>query len=513
MTANDSKPTGAVLVVGGGIAGMQSALDLANSGIKVYLVEKTPSIGGKMAQLDKTFPTNDCAMCTISPKLVECGRHKDIKIISNAELLRLEGQSGRFEATVLRHASYVDAEKCTGCGQCAIVCPVQAPSEYDERLAARKAIHIPFQQAMPKVFAVTKKGWSPCRSACPAGVNAQGYTALISEGKFKEALAVVRSTMPFASVCGRVCIHPCEKDCERGKLDQPIAIRALKRFVADYELKSGRLKVERPRATKAEKVAVVGSGPAGLTCAYDLVRMGYPVTVFEAMPKAGGLLRYGIPAYRLPDSALDSEVSYIRELGVDIRMNTTVRSVADLQKQGYAATFVATGAWSGLRMGIPGEDTTGVLEALRFLREVRSGSPAKLGERVAVVGGGNAAVDASRVALRLGARRVSILYRRSRAEMPADPREIEDAEREGISIQLLVSPIRVLSENGRLTGIECTRMELGEPDASGRRRPVAIKGSEFILPADNVIMAIGQSVDRNALPQGLTAGDDGTVRV
>ncbi len=492
---------------------MQSALDLANSGIKVYLVEKTPSIGGKMAQLDKTFPTNDCAMCTISPKLVECGRHKDIQIISNAELLKLEGEPGNFTATVLHHSSYVSAEKCTGCGQCALVCPVKVPSEYDEKLANRQAIYTPFQQAMPKVYAIEKKGWSPCRDACPAGVNAQGYTALISEGKFKEALGVVRNTMPFASVCGRVCVHPCEKNCERGKLDQPIALRALKRFIADYELKEGRQKATPVPITRTDKVAIVGSGPAGLTCAYDLVKMGYPVTVFEAMPKAGGLLRYGIPEYRLPGDQLDNEISHVQELGAVIKTNSPVNSLAELQKQGYAAFFLANGAWSGQKMGIPGEDTPGVIEALRFLREARQDKAPRVGGRVAVVGGGNAAIDAARVALRLGAKEVSILYRRSKAEMPADPHEVRDAEHEGITIQLLTAPTRVISKDGKLSGVECVRMALGEPDASGRRRPIPVKGSEFFVHTDSLIIAIGQAVDKSTVLQGLALTQKDAIQV
>ncbi|MDH5695707.1 MAG: FAD-dependent oxidoreductase, partial [Dehalococcoidia bacterium] len=366
---------------------------------------------------------------------------------------------------------------------------------------------------MPNAFVIDKRGYSPCRVACPAGVNAQGYVALISQGKFKEALELMRRTMPFAGVCGRVCTHPCESACERGEVDEAVSIRSLKRFMADYELRVGREKVAPIERTKEDKVAIIGSGPAGLACAYDLRREGYPVTVFEAAPQSGGLLRYGIPEYRLPKKVLENEVSYIEELGVEIKTNTPMKNLEDIFNQGYEAIFLATGAGASLKMGIPNENTKGVIHALDLLKQVSQGIKVDLGERVAVMGGGNAAVDAARVAKRLGAREVSIVYRRSRAEMPAESTEVNEAEREGVKLHILSAPVRVLTKDEQLTGIQCVRMELGEPDTSGRRRPVPIKGSEFNMDVDSVIIAVGQAVDKAPLPKELEYTGWGTLAV
>ncbi len=502
-----------VLVVGGGIAGIQASLDLANMGFKVHLVEKSPSIGGRMAQLDKTFPTNDCAMCILAPKMIESNSHPNIELLTYSEVEKVSGEIEKFKVKVKKKASFIDWSKCTGCNECAKVCPVELNSEFNQNIGRRKAIYIPFPQAIPNKYTIDKRGYPPCRFACPAGVNAQGYVALISQGKFKESLEVVRRTMPFAGVLGRVCTHPCELDCERGKFDESISIRALKRFVADYEMKVGREKITPIEKTKKEKVAVIGSGPAGLACAYDLIREGYGVTVFEALAEAGGLLRYGIPEYRLPKEVVDNDISYIQELGVEIKTNSPVKDFGEVFDQGYSAIFVGTGAWVSQKIGIPGEESKGVIHALDFLRMVNSGVEMKLGSRVAVIGGGNAAIDAARASLRLGAKEVTVVYRRSQAEMPAIKTEIEEAEREGIKFHYLAAPIKILSKNGQLSALECIKMELGEPDASGRRRPVPIKGSEFTMDVDNSIIAIGQSVDKEMLPKDLGYTGWGTLEV
>ncbi len=353
----------------------------------------------------------------------------------------------------------------------------------------------------------------PCQVACPAGVNAQDFLDLIIEGRYSESLAEIRKHMPFAGVLGRVCTQPCEKECERGKVDEPISIRSLHRFVADYELKNGRAKATPVKKAREEKVAVVGSGPAGLSCAYELVQKGYPVTVFEAAPKAGGILRYGIPDYRLPKNVLDNEISYIEELGVEIRTNSPVKDLQAVFNDGYKAIFLATGAWVSREMGIPNENVDGVVHALPLLKELNSGNGRKFGERVAIVGGGNSAIDAARVAKRLGGTKVSIVYRRSRDEMPAIESEVREAEEEGIEFQFLTAPVKITASNGRVEGMQCIRMELGEPDASGRKAPVPVAGSEFNMDVDNVIMAIGEKLDTTGFPENFEYNEQRFLKV
>jgi heterodisulfide reductase subunit A len=499
------------LVVGGGVAGIQAAIEIADSEHKVYLVEKEPSIGGHMIQLDKTFPTLDCSACILTPKMTLAGSHPYIELMSYSEVAEVSGFIGNFKVKIRKKPRYIDIAECNGCSDCEKVCPVSVPSEFNMGLNKRKAAYRPFPQAVPSAFVIDKLGKSPCSATCPAGVNAHGYVALISQGKFKEAIEVLRRTMPFAGVCGRICTHPCESECERGKVDQPIAIRALKRFMADYELKKGREKATPIEKTKKEKVAVVGSGPAGIACAYDLIREGYSITVFEAAPKAGGMLRYSIPEYRLPKDIVDNEIHYVQELGVEIKTNTPIKDFDKLFSEGYKAIFLATGAWVSQKMGIPGEDSKGAIHALDFLKQVSDGVKVKLGNKVAVIGGGNAAVDAARTALRLGAKEVNIVYRRSRDEMPAIPSEIEEMEHEGVKIHYLAAPVELIAENGKLVRMKCIKMELTEPDASGRRRPVPIQGSEFNMDVDNVIFAIGQAVDKSMLPANMGFSNSGTV--
>ena len=365
-------------------------------------------------------------------------------------------------------------------------------------MTSERAIkHEPAPQAVLNVHVVDRRGTPPCQLACPAGIDVQGYVALISQGRFKEALQLIREFIPFPSVCGRVCPHPCETACHRGKVDKPIAIAALKRFVADYAAQAAAEETVAARITRQERVAIVGSGPAGLTAAWKLAKLGYRVTVYEALPVAGGMMAVGIPEYRLPKKVLQAEIDAIQKLGVEIRLNSPAGKDGpqpdDLFSQGYGAIFLAVGASRPLRLNIPGEELEGVYPAPSFLKDVNLGKEVKVGEKVVIIGGGNVAIDSARTALRLGAKEVSIAYRRSRKEMPAYEEEIVAAEEEGIKIHYLAAMVRLLGRDSKVAGLECIRMELGAPDASGRRRPTPIKGSEFVIEADTVISAIGQA--------------------
>ncbi|OGO44781.1 MAG: hypothetical protein A2Z05_08195 [Chloroflexi bacterium RBG_16_60_22] len=335
------------------------------------------------------------------------------------------------------------------------------------------------------------------------------YVGLVSQGKIMEALQVIRTGNPFPSICAYVCTHPCEDACRRSQVDKPIAIRALKRFAVEFG--GDRLIGAEAETRHKEKVAIVGSGPAGLSCAYYLKKSGYPVTILEAHSELGGMLRIGIPQYRLPRDVLDIEVQRLTRMGVEIRTNTRVVSLDLLFELGYKAVFITIGAHQSLRMGIEGEESAGVIDGATFLREVNLGLKPSLGRRVAVVGGGNVAIDAARTAIRLGVKNVSILYRRSRAEMPAEPGEVEQALEEGIDIKYLVTPTRIKRENKRLT-VTCIRMELGEPDESGRQRPVPIKDSEFVEELDTLIGAIGQAPQAPS-DFGVRLGRGSTIQV
>jgi len=351
------------------------------------------------------------------------------------------------------------------------------------------------------------KPFPPCRAACPARVNIQAYVSLISQGRFEEALEVIRRYIPFPAVCGRVCFAPCEEACQRSNFDAPVSIRLLKRLVSDAELPiEKRARAEPVSPKHGEKIVVIGSGPAGLTAAYELVKMGYPVTVFEGDSRPGGMLRSCLPRYRLPEDVLDAEIGYLADSGVEVRTGVTVgRDLRfdDIWGKGYAAILIAVGAARSRRMMIDGEDLEGVFDALEFLRDVNAGAAVDLRGRVAVVGGGNVAVDAARTALRLGADEVVILYRRSREEMPAIAGEVEEAEVEGVKLRFLSSPTAMLGEGGRVRAVECVRMMLGEPDESGRRRPIPIEGSEEAEPFDAVIIAVGEGPDLSFLPEGI----------
>lgn len=507
-----------VLVVGGGIGGITAALELASCGVKVTMLEEGPSIGGRMIQLDKTFPTLDCATCVLSPKMVEVSLNQSVEILSWAKPLAVKKKGAGFLVTIMKKTRCVDTKKCTACGACSPGCPVVMKSEFNMGTGPRKAIYIPFPQAIPNKASIDKREDRPCKAACvdacPIHTNVLGYLKHISEGRFADAYMLIRATNPFPSVCGRVCYAPCEGVCNRGQLDDSLAIRDLKRFAVDqFDVDS----LEVPQITKTEKkVAVVGAGPAGLACAHDLAIEGHEVTVFESLPEPGGMLRYAIPEYRLPKSELKKEIGYIEKLGVTIRCGTEIGKDITLEtiQSDFDAIFIGTGAPKGLPLGVEGEDLSGVIDGIRFLRAVNSSEAVKTGKNVAVIGGGNTAIDCARTAKRLGSESVKLIYRRTRDEMPAANEEIEALLHEGIEIQFLATPVHFYAENGRLAKMECINMELGEPDASGRRRPVPVENSEFLMPVDSVITALGQTTQTSFVEGiGVVLTKNGTIEV
>ncbi len=532
QNAGEPGAVGAVMVVGGGIAGMQASLDLAESGYKVYLVEKKSAVGGHMAQLDKTFPTNDCAMCTISPRLVDTSSHLNIEIITDSDVAALAGTAGAFTATLRTKPRYIKVDTCNGCSKCAEVCPESLPSLFDEGLKPRRAAFRLYPQAIPDAFAIEKQGVAPCRDACPAGQRAQGYIALIREGRYADALRTIKEDNPFPAICGRICDHRCESACSRNKVDEPVNIRGLKRFVVDQEYARPRTAPEPAARTRAERIAIIGAGPCGLTAAQDLVRQGYGVTVFEALPAAGGMLRFGVPSHRLPAEIIDREVQDIVDLGVDLRLNTPVESLDALFADGYAAVLIAVGAQEGIRLPIPGNALDGVVINTDFLRNVRMADlhrargdaamaaavdprPLVAGKRVVVVGGGDVAVDCARSAMRLGANAVRMAVRGSGGGMPASAAEQKAAREEGIEIDIGLNFLEVVDDGaGRVAGLKCERARF-EPGADGRRRAVAVPDSTFVMPGEVLIFSVGQRVGLGFVPgdAGVNVTRDRTVAV
>lgn len=493
------------LVVGGGIAGVQCSLQIAQANKKVYLVEREPSIGGHMAMLDKTFPTLDCSACILTPKLVDTGADENIELLTYSEVIEVSGSVGNFKVKVKKKPRYIDYTNCTSCGECDKECPVNVPNEFENKLTTRKAIYRMFAQAVPNSYAIDKRETPPCKATCPIGQRAQGYIALVAAKKFPEAYRLIREDNPFPSICGRACTHPCEDVCRRNLVDEPMAIAHIKRFVADWAYQNERPKIEPARMTKKEKIAIIGSGPAGLSAAESLIKMGYPVTVFEAQNKPGGMLQYGIPEYRLPKKIVDREIDDIKSLGVEIKTETPLgknKTLKSLFKNGYSAILISSGAHKNVELMIDGENIKNVYPGTLFLKQVADGTITSMGEKVVVVGGGNTAIDSARTALRLGAKDVSIAYRRTENEMPAMRQEIAEAKAEGVKFEFLASPTRIIGRENKVFQIEFIKNKLGEPDSSGRRRPIPIPGSEFLLRSDVVITAIGQIPDLDEVLEG-----------
>jgi len=503
------------LVVGGGISGQEAALSLANMDRKVLLVEKGLSIGGKMIQLSKVFPTLDCAACITTPKMSETARHGNITLMLNSDITRIERNEKGFHVDVTKNPRYVKPEACTGCQECEQACPEIRRDEYNRNLVGRKVAYIPFSLANPRIAVIDRKDESaPCIAACPGGVKPYGYVSLVRNGQYEDAMHLHLEDAPIPGSLGRACYAPCQGECTRGSVDGSVDMRRIKRFFAEeYYGEHPDPPATEKKDPTGKKVAVVGSGPAGLTAAYFLALKGHEVKIFEAAPEAGGMLKLTLPEYRLPKHVVDRDIKNITSLGVKIHCNHRVTNLKELKEQGFDALFVSVGTHDTSKLMVEGADLEGVVSCLDFLQEANIGTRVDLtGKRVMVIGGGNTAIDAARTALRLGAANVDIIYRRSREEMPAFEPEIEEAEEEGVNIRILLNPVRFSSPHGQVTQVEMVKMELGEPDESGRRRPVEMKGSNFNEAVDFVIEAIGLRPTTAPFASELSLNKDGTIQ-
>lgn len=489
------------LVVGAGPAGVRLALERAEAGEQVTLVEKFPSLGAERIPRNRLI---NAEQAFDSPDLEKVRDHKNITIFPYSEVKRVIKENGKIKARVIKHSLRVDNTKCNDCKACIRVCPVNMFDDFNEGLGFRTAVD--YFNPINAEYNIFKEDMPVCQRTCPVNLDIRGYVGLIADGKYAESLARIRERLPFPASIGRVCPHPCETACNRQYLDEPISICFLKRFVADVEIEAGiEPTYETAEKKYPEKIAIIGAGPSGLTCAHDLAKMGYEnIKVFEALPVPGGYLWVGIPEYRLPKKILQREVDLIAKMGVEIQYNVRIGkdiSFEELRNQ-YDAIFIGAGCHRGLKLRVPGEDEyEGIIDCVTFLREQALGIRKEGKGKLIVIGGGNAAIDSARVGWRMGYDEVYILYRRTRKEMPANPWEVDAAEHEGVKLQYLAAPVEILGENGKVVGMKCIKMELGEPDASGRRRPVPIEGSEYVIEAETIVPAISQGTDLSFLPE------------
>ncbi len=476
------------LIVGGDEAAIKLALELADGGATVHHVTTRTSF---------TAPDWESR-----PELIRLTRHPRIRTWLESDLTGLDRTNGVWKAEIVQAPQYVDADLCTACGRCVEKCPVTVPNGDSHT----HAVTAPGALEAPTVYHIHKSGIAPCQDACPVHQHAQGYIALIRERRYAEAYELIKADNPFPSICGRICIHYCEQECTRGRVDAPVAIMALKRFVADWAYEH---RDELPPPEKAiedvqpsgKRVAVIGAGPAGLTAAQDLVRKGHAVTVFEALPVAGGMLRVGVPPFRLPHEVIEWEVGQIVAQGVELRLNSRVDDIGKLLEDGYDAIFIATGAHRAKKLNIPGASLPEVWTSLELLRKVNLGEPVDLsGKHVLILGGGNVAIDVARTTLRLGAKSVAMTCLERPEQMPASPWELEAARYEGVELYPGRTFKEITSANGHVTGVRCVEVDF-RGFVNGRPDMDELPGTEHVLPADVVIFAIGQGPDLSFLPE------------
>ena len=502
-----------VLVVGSGIGGMESALKMGDMGYKVLVVEKEASVGGKMILLSKVFPTLDCASCISTPKMAATIHHPNITVMTCAEVEKIgRNFDGHFHAAIRQNPRFVDEAACTGCQLCEMACTVAVPDQFNADMVARRAAYIAFPQAVPKKAVVDRPGTSPCTFDCPAGIKAHGYVSLARSGEYEKAFNLVLESTPLVGSLGRACFAPCEDGCTRGSLEGPVPIRRIKRFVADTHYASSNPLGVSPEQANGKRVAVVGSGPAGITAAWHLGLRGYKVKVFEAAPVAGGALGLTIPNYRLPADVVAQDVANLTAIGVEIEVDHRVEDLEALRQDGFDAVLVATGTPRAARLGVEGEDLAGVVPSLAFLQASKLGEGGDLKtKRVVVIGGGNVAMDAARSARRLGAASVQQVCLEQREEMPAFSWEIDEALEEGVVLHNGWGVMAVLGLDA-VQGIDlkkCTAVF----DQAGRFSPSYDETLRKTIDCDVIIVAIGMGPDTATFSQTLPSRNGRTIEV
>ena len=493
-----------VLIVGGGPESVQAALEQAEKGMQTTIIEKFPTLGAERIPKDRLIKPDEAF---VNLDLDKARNHSNITILTFSDIKNISRKNGKIKTKILKKSVLVDNSKCNDCKACIKVCPVNMADDFNEDIGFRTAVD--YLNAGTGEYNIYKEDMPVCQEACPVNLDIRKYVALIADGKHLESLAKIRERLPLPGSIGRICPHPCETACNRQYLDEALSICFLKRFVADVELNEGTDPVyETPEKKIPGKIAIIGAGPAGLTCAHDLARLGYEhIKIYEALPVPGGYLWVGIPEYRLPKKLLQREVDLICNMGIEIQYNTRIGkdvTFEDLKKDNDAL-FIGAGCHIGLKLRCPGEDEyqgKGIVDCVTFLREQALGTLPEAKGKLIVIGGGNAAIDSARVGWRMGFDEVYILYRRTKKEMPANSWEIDAAEHEGVILQYLAAPVEILGKDDKVTGMKCIKMELGEPDASGRRRPVPIEGSEYVIDAETIVPALSQGADLSFLKEG-----------
>ncbi|MFC1916521.1 FAD-dependent oxidoreductase [Chloroflexota bacterium] len=514
----DASISKGVAVIGSSIAAIQAAITLAQMGVEVKLITNSVALGRDSAT-NGVFGNSSLDQRYLWPLLLQAVRHPLITLYSSAEVEHIGGGKGNFKIQVLQHPHYVHDELCTGCGHCQVECSAKVTSLLGNQKITHGAIHAPLlgAKSVPSAYVIDKNGFAPCHVACPLGINVQGFVSLLANGKTDKALALIDESAPFGGILGRVCRHPCEDNCNRTKVDSPVFIRALHRYAADSA--PGGIKYTRKSSSvpRQERIAVVGSGPAGLTAAWELTRRGYSPTVFEAHGVIGGMLATGIPRFRLPREVREREIKAIQNLGVDIRTGITVGrdvTIAYLKERGYRAFFLAIGTQQNNKLNLPGEELDGVVDCMSLLLTLNLMVDTFVGSNIVIIGDGNSAIDSARATIRKNKGTVKLLSWTTPEEITAGEEELKEALQEGVTIEYCTAPVEILGEGGKVAGVHCRRTRLTEEImANGRHLPELIPDTDFVIDADHVVVAIGQSPNASQLSmEGLTIdGKNGVI--